>query len=182
MPKRTDLTPTKYPGIYATAGGHVVRARKRDPRTGREVDRPRFVPGSLREALRAKSELEAEIRDRGVVKRTRLRAYATSWLARKLPVLSIATGERYRVALEEHILPTFGEWFVDAITPEALVTWRGERAAATYVVSRAKQKPGEDAPVVRRPYEARTVNGFVRIMRTLLADAFVGGNRNIECF
>lgn len=138
----------------------MVRVRVRDPRTGQEVDRPRFVPGSLREALRVQAEMRAEVRERGRVTRTRLSDYARSWLARKRSALSVATLDRYAVALEDHILPTLGAWYIDAITPDACVAWRDEAAARTY---------GDEG----RVYGARTVNGWLRVLRTLLADACV---------
>lgn len=166
MPKRKDLRPTAHPGVYTTEGGHVVRVRVRDPRTGREVDRPRFVPGSLREALRVQAEMRAEVRERGRVQRTKLAAYARSWLARKRSALSAATLDRYAVALEDHILPVLGDWYIDAITPDACVAWRDEAAARTYEVTRGEE-------VERRPYGARTVNGWLRVLRTVLADACV---------
>jgi integrase len=159
MPKRRDTKPTAHPGIRSTEGGHVVRVRVRDPRTGQEVDRPRFVPGSLREALRVQAEMRAEVRERGRVTRTKLSDYARSWLARKRTALSVATLDRYAVALEDHILPTLGAWYVDAITPDACVSWRDEAAARTY---------GDG-----RTYGARTVNGWLRVLRTVLADACV---------
>lgn len=165
MPKRTDLVPTAHRGIFKTAGGHVVRSRPVDPRTGRPVDRARFVPGALRAAVKAKRQDESEIEELGAVKRTKFRAYVTSWYARKLPGLAMETASRYRVSLDEHILPTFGGWYVDAITSDELVAWRDARAAATYVPK------GEGA---RSPqtYSARTVNGWVRLIRQVLADAF----------
>jgi integrase len=159
MPKRRDTKPTAHSGIRSTEGGHVVRVRVRDPRTGQEVDRPRFVPGSLREALRVQAEMRAEVRERGRVTRTKLSDYARSWLARKRTALSVATLDRYAVALEDHIMPTLGAWYVDAITPDACVSWRDEAAARTY---------GD-----RRTYGARTINGWLRVLRTVLADACV---------
>jgi integrase len=177
--KRSDLGPTKYPGIYTTKGGHVVRARARDPRTGKEVDRPRFVPGSLRDALRVQAEMRSEVRTRGAAKRTKVAAYAESWLARKSGALSIATLERYRVSLEEHILPVLGEWYIDALTPDAIVEWRGIVAAKTVTAIKrdARGLPVLDenkSPVKEeRPYGARTVNGWLRVLKTMLADACV---------
>lgn len=176
MPKRRDLQPTAHAGIYTTAGGHVVRVRVRDPRTGREVDRPRFVPGSMREALRVQAEMRAEVRERGRVTRTRLSAYASSWLARKRSALSVATLDRYAVALEDHILPELGQWYVDAITPDACVAWRDAAAARTYEVRRRTRDPKTRAwveTVEVHPYGPRTVNGWLRVLRSVLADACV---------
>ena len=179
MGKRSDLTPTRYPGIYSTTGGHIARARVRDPRTGREVERSRLVPGSLRDAVRVQAEMRAEVRTRGTVKRTRLADYASSWLARKLGVLSIATLDRYRVSLDEHILPTLGEWYIDAITPDACLEWRDAASKKTYL-AKVKGPDGktlldaEGNPVLEpREYGPRTVNGWLRVLKTVLADACV---------
>ena len=38
---------------------------------------------------------------------------------------------RYARSLDDHILPTLGEWYVDAITPDACVEWRDGAAAKT---------------------------------------------------
>lgn len=170
MPKRSDLRPTAHPGIYTTKGGHIARARTRDPRTGREVERSRFVKGSLRDALRVQAEMRAEVRTRGTVQRTRLEDYARSWLERKRPGLSVATLDRYAVSLEDHILPELGDWYVDAIAPDAVVEWRDRASRKAYDAKERDEKGVER--VVRRPYEARTVNGWLRVLRTLLADAF----------
>lgn len=172
MPKRSDLEPTQYPGIYSTAGGHVVRTRVRDPRTGREVERSRLVPGSLRDALKAQAEMRSEVRERGVVHRTRLADYAQSWLARKSVGLSAMTLDRYAISLDDHILPELGEWYVDAITPDACVEWRDRAAAKTYTTKERDAETGE-AREVARTYGARTVNGWLRVLRTVLADACV---------
>lgn len=181
MARRTDLRPTAHPGIYSTKGGHVVRSRVRDPRTGREVERSKFVPGSLREAVRVQAAMRAEVRTRGAVKRTRLVDYAASWLERKRPALSVATLDRYAVSLDDHILPELGQWFVDAITPDAVVEWRDRAAKKTYLVKARDPETGEVVlnPVTGEPklepmeYGPRTVNGWLRVLRTVLADACV---------
>jgi integrase len=158
MAKRRDTKPTRYPGIASTEGGHVVRARVRDPRTGRERDLSRFVAGSLRDARRAQDEMRTEVRELGTVSRTRLSAYAEQWLERKAGTLRPHTLARYAVALTEHIFPTLGEWYLDALTPDAIVAWLGDMQSKTH-----------DG----RPYNPRTINGWLRVLRTMLADAFV---------
>ena len=181
MPKRKDLRPTAHPGIYKTLGGHVVRPRATDPRTGKPVDTMRFVKGSLREALRAQTTWRADIRERGAQKRTRLGPYVASWLARKAPELSVGTGSRYAVALEDHVLPArpageapLADWYIDALTPDVLVTWRDEAAVKTYLVTVRDIDPATGKTRERevpRPYGARTVNGWLRVLKTVLADA-----------
>lgn len=148
MPKRRDMRPTAHPGVYTTEGGHVVRVRVRDPRTGREVDRPRFVPGSLREALRVQAEMRAEVRERGRVQRTKLAAYARSWLARKRSALSVATLDRYAVALEDHILPVLLRVVASADVQKAITGHSSEAMRQHYAHIRVEERAAAIARVV----------------------------------
>jgi integrase len=161
--RRTDLTRVE-PGIYRTEGGHLVRVKATDPRSGLPVQRTQLVPGGIKAAREAKASLRAEIESLGRPTRQTLSAYAASWLVRKLPGLSVATGERYTVSLDQHVLPVLGRFFVDAITPEMCVTWRDEAAAKTYETT-------EDGEPVRRQYGPRTVNGWTRVLKSVLGDA-----------
>lgn len=169
MPRRTDLKPTAHPGLWSTAGGHVFRVRARDPRTGKESQPYRFVRGSLATALREQSQVAGEVKTRGRVKRTRLADYAASWLERKRGALSIGTLARYVGSLDDHILPTLGERFLDLLAPEDVLAWRDVAAKKTWT-ARARDEGGE-LVLVQRPYGPRTVNGWLRVLRTVLADA-----------
>lgn len=178
MPKPTDLEPTSTPGVKRDPEGRLwIRPRGTDPRTGRRIDRG-WRKATARTELGAAKELAAAAAEAdriGLVRRERqkVRAFASSWYARKLPGLSVGTAERYRVAIEQHFLPVpidrtpLGDWYVDALVPEVLVAWRDDRAAAHYDARRGRG----DEPVLRT-YGARTVNGWLRVVKELLADAF----------
>lgn len=169
MPRRNDLKPTAHPGIWTTAGGHVFRVRARDPRTGKESQPYRFVRGNLAAALREQAKVAGEVRTLGRVKRTRLAGYAASWLARKAGGLSIGTLARYTSSLDDHILPVLGERYIDMLSPEDVLAWRDAAAQKTWT---ARERDAEgNLVLVQRPYGPRTVNGWLRVLRTVLADA-----------
>lgn len=100
--------------------------------------------------------MRAEVRERGRVTRTRLADYARSWLARKRAALSVATLDRYAVALEDHILPTLGAWYVDAIAPDATTTARdGARRVLTALARGTSGVPVDGTRTRARRAKAR---------------------------
>ena len=81
-------------------------------------------------AVRAQRAADAEQQRR---ERT-LAVYAEGWLASRVTskgaALRASTREGYRNALNNHVLPTFGELPIDEITTAAVRHWRGQYAAA----------------------------------------------------
>ncbi|MEV6212671.1 tyrosine-type recombinase/integrase [Kitasatospora sp. NPDC051914] len=55
--------------------------------------------------------------------------YALQWVQER--DLAATTESLYRQLLKKHILPTFGAWDLDEITPPRVRTWRAERLAST---------------------------------------------------
>lgn len=184
MGRRTDLEPTREKGIFRTRDGFWIKAIGIDPKTGDRRERVRVVKGiTLAEGRRIRDDLRDEI-ERAGEKRERLRLvdYAESWLKRKDGDVRLVTLERYTVALDQHIVPALGRHYLDRLTPDDVIAWRDERAAATYavelVVVDERGRPVRENGVVkkrveRRSYHARTVNGWLRILKTMLADAFL---------
>lgn len=72
--------------------------------------------GTWESAVAKRARKEAESRDR-----LTLRPYADAWLAGRN--LTGRTRTHYRSLLDEHILPTFGELEVRAITPTTVRSW-----------------------------------------------------------
>ena len=62
--------------------------------------------------------------------------YAEQWINER--GLAATTDELYRRLLRLHLLPTFGSWDLDEITPPRVRTWRTERLAATGATTVAK--------------------------------------------
>lgn len=151
--RRKDLRPTNYPGVFrAGANTFLLRVKVTDPRTGKSRQRERVIEGlaSASAAAARREELRQELLQSAHVEslRMRLRDYARSWLRGKRRSLKISTLERYATALDLHILPMLGEYFVDAISPRDVLAWRD-----------------------RQKGKASTINTRLRVLKTLLADA-----------
>jgi integrase len=157
--RRVARTAT-LPGVWkAEGGGWWVRGRTRDPKTRKRREVSRFIlEGSAKAAYDWLHEQLGAI-ERGLApeegqQRIRFAEFAASQLEAKIEAGEIrsASGRRkWAGILEHHVLPTFGEYFVDAITNRDLQAWR--RALAQQV------HEGELAPT--------TVNGWISVMKVL---------------
>lgn len=150
---RRSSKPTRYPGVQRIADGMFrVRFEARDPRTGkiREIDRIVNVATPADAAAR-RQEIRRAFK-RGEPERLRVRVgdFARSWLRTKLPALKPSTAHRYVDTLEGHILPELGDLYVDAVAPADVIAWRDRQRGAP-----------------------STINGRLRLLRTLFADARV---------
>lgn len=136
------------PGVF------LIRVQKLDPRTGKPVDvRRKIECATLAEAAVAQMRLREEIeKDEKPRERVRLKDYAHSSMLGRLPVLKASTRHRYASDLDQHILPVLGDLYLDALSPEDVHEWFAAEAA-------------DKAPA--------TVNGYLRVLKTLMADAVV---------
>lgn len=148
---------TKYPGIWQRPGSIRIRVRATDPKTGKRVEANRVFEGlSLRDAPAKQSALAAELtQDSEEAQRTRFGIYATSLYKRKVINGEVKSGksrERWNDTLELHLLPAFGDHYIDSITLRDIEQWKAEMAV--------KVKRGD--------YSPNTVNGFLSILRVVL--------------
>lgn len=154
-----------YPGIFPVDGGFRIRAQPIDPRTGRrrEIDRVRLgITFAEAIALQGEWKTAVQVGVGSAAHRKTLTEYALSWLAIKLKILRTpAVRERYRTAVEKHILPDFGDWFLDMITPLALKMWIAK--------SRAWGRSRDGATSFQ--YSNDTINSWWRIFKEMLQDA-----------
>lgn len=116
---------------------------------------------SLREAeekrLELAKELEAELQG-ARAKRSTLVDAASSWLALRTDArradgssrLAPTTRDRYRVSVEQHIVPYLGERVLEELAPRHVEEWRDHLAGH---------------------FHASTVNGHLRVLRTILREA-----------
>lgn len=136
---------------------YEIRVRSICPRTGKRIAKWQRFHGTRAEALRQRELLRVEL-EAGDARRARekLGDYATSWLKTRLERNDLApsTARRYAEALDLHLLPALGEVFVDALTPRSIDTEVAKWA---------------------RAYEPETVNGWLRVLRTVLAAALRDG-------
>ena len=154
-------------GITRLAPGrYKVRVRATNPKTGKEVTRFETLEGvTLAVAAARKAELRQELLDElhgpPRPERVTLRTYATSWLASSLPNLTETTSKRYASDLEIHILPKLGDLFLDEVTGQDIRHWQAGAAMA--------EKADGGA------YSPESVNGWFRILHTLLTAAVADG-------
>lgn len=164
------MAKTRHPGIERLADGRYrIRARATDPRTGRmrELDVMRACP--LTEAVRLRAAWQEEVRTAGVQPapaRVRLADYAESWLRSKAVTLRPSTATLYAEILDDHVLPVLGDVYLDALTRQDVIDLRDAWAAGT-----ARCRPDKRGKRRERPISPHTVNGRLRVLRTLLADA-----------
>lgn len=153
-----------------------MRVTRIDPRTGKTVDKQKTLPPSaaLLDALQEHAALVKLIESGGELPPTEesLRVYARSWLERRLPWLgSDATKQRYAEALDLHILPQLGDLRLSAIRKPDLELWFGRSAKLDrhgfrkYTEGQRRLSPA--------PYSADTINGWWRILKTVVQSAVV---------
>lgn len=157
--RRVASKPT-LPNVWRLeGGGWWVRGRTKDPKTGKRREVSRFIEtGSAKAAYDwLQEQLEKIEQGRALEQgqeRTRFGEFAASLLEDKVKskeIRSAAGRLKWAGILEHHILPTFGEYFCDAITNRDLQAWR--RA----LVQRVHE--GEFAPT--------TVNGWISVVKVI---------------
>ena len=156
------LKPTRHTGIFETKGGYRVRVRAVDPRTGtlKEANRS-YESITVKQALIKQEEMREEIQRGGLAtvgERPKYADYATSLFERKLAkgeLTSAKSEERWADTQDLHLIPAFGEFFVDAIRRVDIEGWLAEQGR--------KVKHSEYAPA--------TVNGWLSILLTTLRSA-----------
>lgn len=154
--------PTRYPGIYRTTSGYRVRVRAVDPRTGTQKEANQSFDGiTVEQAVLKQAELRDAIRAGGsVTERARVKYahFAQSLFERKLALgelRSAKTRERWADTQDLHLIPYFGDWYVDAIRKTNIDEWK--------VVQGRK--------IEREDYSPNTVNGWLSILLTTLRAA-----------
>ncbi len=154
-------TPTRYPGIFRTERGYRVRVRALDPRTATLKEKNKEYDGiNLEQALQLQLHLRAEIRDavQTAVSRTRYGDYVTLLLKSKTARNELATAKGRRTWSDMqtlHLVPYFGDWFLDAIKRRDIEEWKTNLAV--------KVREGELSP--------NTVNNRLRILLSTLRSA-----------
>ena len=145
---------TRYPGVVRLSEGRfLVRIQTRKhPRTGRRKEVKKVVNCcTVQEAFDARKALLQELLGGcDQAKKMTLRAYAHSWLASKTLRLAFSTAGRYATALDLHIIPALGDLYLNALTRRDVEDWMVFEA---------------------RKHQPRSVNGWLRILKTLLGDA-----------
>jgi integrase len=150
MARRRDRSKTLYPGVERAGKGlYRIRGTYIHPKTGRRRELDRIVTAeSPAEASAKRNAALREAAGSVAEERPRVEAFARSWLLGKAPGLRQSTRTTYASALDNHILPHFGDWFIDRVTFADVVAWRDAQKG-----------------------EPITINGWLRVFKTLMADA-----------
>ncbi|MBK9033280.1 MAG: hypothetical protein IPL61_18740 [Myxococcales bacterium] len=157
------------PGVYRRkAGGYHVRARWTDGRTGRKFEVRRVVPQAKR-PHDAAAWLAAEI-DRVKARNgttapaelPRFADYAATIFDREVAegrIASAAGREKWSTILRAHLVPAFGDLFVDRIVSADVEAWKG-----TYG---RRIRAGE-----AKPATGNTILSVLRVVTAAAADEF----------
>jgi integrase len=153
---RKKSEPTKYPGVHRISEtSYRVRGKVRNPKTGKFLFLDKIVEASSAyDASNQRAELLLDLQNEVpsvIVERLRLEAFARSWLRSRLPKLKKATRALYASILDNHIAPSIGEYYVDAVATDDLVQWRDD--------------------MVGKGASAAAVNTRIRLIKTILRDA-----------
>lgn len=147
---------TQYPGVVRLPDGRYrLDVWGKDPRTDKYRRKRKTVYATspveafeMRERLRASIELPYP-EGPG---RIRLSEYAARWAEARAASLKPSSKARYSLVLLKHVLPVLGDHYLDAITKADIVSWRDAQSGAP-----------------------ATVNGRLRVLRTLFNDAVDDG-------
>jgi len=159
--QRIAATPSR-PGVWQRKeGGYFVRARPTDPRTGRKVE-IRRVLHQAETALSAYTQLQQLISDvkAGTTEQPRQRLRFRDWAQQlferrvRTAVLGSAfTRNSWRSILKCHLLPVFGDFYMDQLRRADVIKWREGLAEQ---VTRGTIKPG-------------TANKRLKTLKTILS-------------
>ena len=120
--KRTKPKKTGIPGVSRDGRNRfLVRVTWNDPKTGRRIKRE-GVAKSMAEAVALKESLRRG-ETNGRAERLRFGDFVEQWLRDHAPRLAPSTRERYAYSLA-HLAPTFGDFFVDAMSTRDIRRWR----------------------------------------------------------
>ncbi len=125
------------PGVWKRKeGGHVVRARVTDPRTGKKIDLAKVLPDlKASEALNWLEQERAMIREgnsRVAQSQTRFATYAVSLLERKIrarDIKSEAGIRKWNDCLKKLLGSNLGDLFIEKMRPHDFAQWRDGCAA-----------------------------------------------------
>lgn len=138
----TIASEPEQPGVWRRKdGGFHVRARATDPRSGKLREVNRALP-ECRKAREAAALLEVEldkIRSGGASAERaglpRFADYAADLMERKVRtgvIASAAGREKWASTLSRHLIPRFGDWYLDKITKREIEAWKVELSKAGY--------------------------------------------------
>jgi hypothetical protein len=174
----TIAAAAELPGVWRRKdGGFRIRARAVDPKTGKLREVNRALP-DCRRAREAAAVLEgelAQVRAGSSPRVTRLRFddWAATVLERKVAsgAITSASGRRnWSWALRIHLIPAFGEIYVDALTRDDIERWKERELLAERVKAKDAKRERKLAGGRYRPQTANSVLAILRQITGAAAD------------
>lgn len=109
----------------------VLRIQWRDKKTGRKRSHEEAFEGTERAAKSQLERLRADAKEAGARKqRPRLTAYARSWMLLRVDRIKPSVSQRYAAALDCHILPALGDFYLDKLERDDIQSYVSARTRA----------------------------------------------------
>ncbi len=148
------------PGVWRCRdGGFFVRARVLNPKTGKQFEISKLL--DYEDADEAREWLVEQMRvvraggPAAQRKKIRFSDFAVSLLERKInagDIRSAKSRERWGYTLEKHLIPAFGDVYMDALTKADVLLWRDRMAWR----------------IRKDEYSPRTANGWLAILKVIV--------------
>lgn len=151
---------TEHPGVYTLKDGrYKISVAITCPRTKRRRWRRKTMPegATIEDALHMRDHLKSMPTEEPVPERTTLASYAAQWMSLKRSRLKHRTYITYATALEMHILPIFGELYIDCVVRADVEMW--------VAYAETKTQP------CGAPYADATLKSWWRPLKQMLQDA-----------
>lgn len=181
---------TKFVGVYQVQQNEYrVRAVGVDPRSGKRKQVEKLFDGvSAQQAARLRVAMIEEI-ERPVqqVQRVRVGEFAQLWMKSKVLALDEAVARTYANALDQHVLPVFGDLFYDLVTKAEVQAWvdrslgsawatrkksnKRKRAGGNPSQQPRKRRKDEVSKDTNQTYARNSVLGWFRVFRAMTRDA-----------
>lgn len=134
----------------------TIRVQWRDEKTGRKRSMTEEFEGTERAAKSRREQMRADARKRGARKqRQKLGPFALSWMQRRIGMVKPSVSHRYAIALDNHIIPALGDFWLDRIDHTDVQAYVAKRTA--------------DGA------QGHTVMNELRLLRTMAKDAKADG-------
>ncbi len=159
--RNNTMEKTMHAGIFVMPDGRFkISTTAKCPRTGRlkKVRRTLQEGVALHEAVMIRDQLKSQIQGEQAEqsRRPTLGAYALEWMDRREQRLKPSTAYTYRDTLKRFIVPEIGDIYVDALRRADVEDW---------ITWAERQTQPDD-----QPYAQGTLNGWWRVLVTLLRD------------
>lgn len=165
---RMEMAPTAYPGVFRLrGGGFFVRGRAMQEATGKalRVERVLRDVADAAEALRAlRDEVKrVETGSLATTSRPKFAGFAKDLFDRKVKqgeIRSAKGREKWGVALEHHLVPAFGDYYIDSIRKADVEAWKDR--VSDWI------RDGRIVDGERKKYSPHTANTWLSVLQVII--------------